>query len=179
MSSFGVRHINRMIFPRKKIIVCEDDLMHQMEIAEHLLKLFGRQSHVEVTFTSSGAAAASIINTLQHVSLIILDHDMPYGNGSDLITWLYTEHKHIPVITFSGIPENNAHMKKLMDNFKMQNYQFNKDDVIHGNADKIILEIIKQEEVKCGVEDQDGEAQVGDQDHTDALGVPGDVDQDC
>lgn len=172
MSSFGVRHINRLTFPKKKIIVCEDDLLHQVQIAQTLLKFLGRQSDVEVTFTSSGAAAASILNTLQHVVLIILDHDMPYGNGSDLITWLHANYKNIPIMTFSGIPENNEHMKKIMNNFKMKSYQFNKDQVIAGEANEIILSIINsQEERKCGAEDQVGEAQDGAQDHIEDHGV--------
>jgi len=76
---------------------------------------------------SGGASAASIIMT-EHVDAIILDHDMPYGNGSDLITWMHSNSKMIQIYTSSGIPQNNEHMKRLCDSFRIPCVMTSKND---------------------------------------------------
>ncbi len=48
---------------------------------------------------------------VQKVDLVLLDHDMPNGNGHNLIHWMAsTGRQNVPVLTFSGIHENNVRM---------------------------------------------------------------------
>jgi CheY-like chemotaxis protein len=142
---FQKRHHNRRVFPKYKILVCEDDLLNQSLIAARFASILDNQGLVEVTFVPGAVDAASIISNNQDRTLcILLDHDMPYGNGSDLIEWMTANSINIPVITFSGIPENNEHMAKLLKKGEFRHWYFSKWDVIGGFADQIIFNMVTQ-----------------------------------
>jgi CheY-like chemotaxis protein len=134
---FQFRHHNRIGYPQRHILVCEDNLNCQRDILEHFLKIFDPQGIVQFSVVPGGVAAASIISSVK-VDVILLDHDMPEGNGADLLAWLKEKGLTIPVITFSGIPQNNAHMMTLG-----ATHMFNKGDVINGAADAIIKGILE------------------------------------
>ncbi len=138
MANFSLRHINRLQFPDKAILVCEDDIHNQKRILNRLHQLFHAQGLVEIYAVPSGIAAAVILQALKHIKLILLDHDMPYGNGTDLINWMSEFHYKNHVITFSGIPENNVNMSRLLSMNSINYHQFNKEEVIAGEADEII-----------------------------------------
>ena len=128
--------VGRLGMPTKNILVCEDNLINQSNIAKHFRDIFPQENDIEVSYVSGGLAAASIIQNIK-VDLIILDHDMPNGTGPDLQKWMDSEGHKIPVITFSGAPTNNDHMMGLGADHK-----FMKQDVIAGAADKLIKEIL-------------------------------------
>lgn len=123
---------NRSVFPQKHVLICEDNLNNQRRILQHFEDVFENEGLVQFSVVP-GALAASKIMTDCGVDLIILDHDMPNGNGSDLLIWMTRNNHQIPVITFSGIPQNNVHMMNLG-----ATYHFHKQAVIEGKADGII-----------------------------------------
>ena len=127
---FHTRHINRLQFPSKHIVVCEDDIDNQVKMVQSLRKFFPPQGDVQIDFVCSAMGAAAIVSNMK-VNLIILDHDMPYGSGSELIRFLKETGKTIPVITASGIPENNTNMKKLGDDLGYPVHEFHKEDVFN------------------------------------------------
>lgn len=129
---FQARSQNRQEFPDKHILICEDDLDNQIVIAIHLRRSFSPQGRVQFSFVSGSMAAAGIISWCS-VDLVILDFDMPQGNGADLMRWLQNTSKRIPVITFSEIEENNDLLSSLGATNK-----FSKQEVLQGKADSVI-----------------------------------------
>lgn len=129
-------HHNRIDMPTKHILVCDDVTLQQARLAAHLAEILPHEGFVQTSFVP-GAIMASAIIEKTPIDLIILDHDMPYGSGPDLLKWLTERELNIPVITFSGIPVNNDHLMNLG-----AAYKFQKDEVINGFADEIIQRII-------------------------------------
>jgi hypothetical protein len=62
---------------------------------------------------------------------------MPEGNGADLLQWMRNYGVNIPIITFSGIPQNNEIMISLGATHK-----FEKCQVLTGAADQLILSLL-------------------------------------
>lgn len=142
---FTTIHWNRWLFPTKHVLVCEDDIAQQARIAAKLSNLFSPQGKVQVSFVPGAMAAAGVILARPGLvpDLILLDHDMPYGTGPELVRWLrglVEPYSKIPIITFSGIPENNDRLMAAGADHK-----FRKDDVIDGAADEIIWKILGPE----------------------------------
>lgn len=135
--NFNFRHINRALYPTKHILICEDNLYNQSAIANHFGNIFGAEHLVQCSFVSGSLAASSILSYCQ-VDLILLDHDMPHGNGTDLLNWMKNTGNKTPVITFSGIPQNNISMMQ-----NGANHLFGKRDVINGDADELIKKILE------------------------------------
>lgn len=124
---------NRAKFPNKHVLICEDDLGQQKRITEYFASILEHQGNVICSFVPSAIMAIAILNSCQ-VDLIILDRDMPWGNGDYIVQWAKGK---IPIITFSGSDDNN--------NFLMErgaNYKFGKEDVINGLATKLIKGIL-------------------------------------
>lgn len=122
--------------PVRHVLVCEDDLDNQGRAVDHFRRTFEPQGEVVFSVVSGGAAAAGVIE-FSDVHLVILDHDMPFGNGADLLRWMRSSGKAIPVVTFSGIPENNQRMVELG-----AAHCFTKHSVLSGEADALIREIL-------------------------------------
>lgn len=144
MSDFTLRHVARIDFPDKHIVICEDDILCQYEIMKHFNDIFERQGKVRITLLSGTVELAKIMSTndsIYGIDLIVLDHDLPFGNGTDLLNWMNKKCTyHIPIITFSGQPRNNENMMKLG-----ADYNFTKDEVTQGKADQIIKDILFKE----------------------------------
>lgn len=138
--TFQLRHINRYHFPQKHIMVCEDDLDNQIIITKKLKEIFPNQGLIDFNFVSGGIAAASILNNLPHIA-ILLDHDMPYGNGADLITWMKENNRITPIITFSGIDYNNDNMEMMLKQYNMPYHKFSKYEVFDGKADDVLRKL--------------------------------------
>jgi CheY-like chemotaxis protein len=140
---FQLRHINRISFPKKHILICEDDLNNQVLAAGAMRRVFDAQGEVVFSFVSGGVAAAAIMMA-QQVDLVLLDHDMPIGNGIDLITWMAEADRKIPIITFSGIPQNNANMTEAAKTAGIEVFTYGKFDVIAGWADGTMVSILRR-----------------------------------
>lgn len=137
---FTRKLVNRLTMPTKHVVVCEDDLNAQRLISSHLHDILGCQGHVQVSFVPGAEMAAAIIERGIPVDLVLLDHDMPYGDGSEFLTWLKVMGllDQIKVITFSGIRYNN---ERMLSNGA--HVYFMKDEVIGGLGDTLILEHLK------------------------------------
>lgn len=136
--------VNRLTFPLKHIVVCEDALDNQARIAEKLHTLFGCQGHVQVSFVPGGEMAAAILKAGIPVDAILLDHDMPYGSGSDLLAWMKANGfaEKVKVLTFSGIPQNNDLMMKNGADYLF----WYKHEVMDGVADDLLRELTSVKE---------------------------------
>lgn len=133
---FTYRHHNRLVYPTKHILIVEDIIDNQKQILDHFRSIFESDGLVQISIVPGAIHAASIMHTSK-IDLIILDHDLPEGNGSDLLTWMKNKNFTVPVITFSGIPYNNQHMINLGATHK-----FEKHEVISGKADELIKQIL-------------------------------------
>lgn len=137
MRNYTKRQINRFNMPEKSILVVEDCLLQQARFAAYFLGLFGHQSNVFVNFCSNAIDADSLVFSDHPPVLIILDHDLQWGNGVELITKMIDSKLSIPIITASGIPANNTRMMSFG-----ATHEFYKDEIIRGEASKLILSII-------------------------------------
>jgi CheY-like chemotaxis protein len=133
---FQFRHHNRMVYPQKHLMVVEDIIHNQKRVLDHFHSIFDSDGIVQLSLVPGSLAAAAMIKTLK-IDLIILDHDLPEGNGTDLLNWMKTNNVNIPVITFSGIPYNNQHMGNLG-----AAHVFQKEEVISGKTDDLIKSIL-------------------------------------
>ena len=143
---FQFRHIGRPTYPQKHILIVEDTITHQIDILKHLGTIFEHQGIVQLSVVPGALAAASIIGSGLKIDVIILDHDLPEGNGSDLMLWMKERGLTIPVITFSGIPQNNNYMMSLG-----ATHNFGKGEVICGMADGVIKAILGLNEKNVGI----------------------------
>lgn len=134
--SFTSRHHNRLVFPYKHLLIVEDIINNQKRVLDHFHSVFDSDGAVQISIVAGAKAAAAIIEQCS-IDLIILDHDLPEGNGTDLLNWMREKSIKIPVITFSGIPHNNSHMSTLG-----ATYEFHKEEVINGMADNLIKQIL-------------------------------------
>lgn len=135
---FPERPWNISEMPRKHVLVCEDTLVGQARMATHFANESYPHGKVYVTYAPCAEIAAAVIEAMP-VHLLILDHDMPYGNGTDLLLWLKDRDAPHPfVITFSGIPQNNVNMQAIHPPAN----RFTKEEVISGKADDLIRRIL-------------------------------------
>lgn len=147
---FQFRHINRRHFPRKYVLVVEDDLENQVRFATWATARFEGQGDVQFDFVTSAISAALILHQL-NPHLIILDHDLPYGNASDLLAWMANNgKKDIPIITASGIPHNNQHMVKVCEEYGLEVYHFQKPQVFFGDADHVVRQLLLKDKPLIG-----------------------------
>lgn len=133
---------NRMTFPDRHVLVCEDNLGQQARAAGLFLRLFGDQGRVQVSFVPGGLQAAAVLS-VSKVDLLLLDHDMPNGNGRALLDWM-VDHSfsQVPVITFSGIDENNRRMTAASGHRFSSFFTKNKEEVLTGAADDVLRHVL-------------------------------------
>ncbi len=137
---FSRQLINRLRMPEKHVLVCEDVIKNKADIAVHMQGLFAHEGEVQASFVCGAEAAAAVLSCTT-VDLILLDHDMPYGNGPELLEWMKDRGCKVPVITFSGISSNNDHLVLYG-----ARYRFSKSEVISGAADRLIKELLNLKE---------------------------------
>lgn len=137
---FTNRLVNRKTFPTQHVIVCEDDLNVQAQISAKFAQMFDGQGYVQVSYVPGAVQAAAVI-LRAGMELILLDHDMPFGNGIDLLAWLkssgFPPGPRFPVITFSGIEANNDALMAAG-----ATHRFSKSSVLEGAADEAILKAV-------------------------------------
>lgn len=139
---FTKRLVNRLTFPTKHVLIVEDDIEQQRNLLGVFQRLFGAQGHVQVGVAPGGymAQANYFLGDLVP-DLILLDHDLPIGNGPEFLESYFRKDMNIrrcPILTASGIPSNND---RLME--AGANYKFTKAEIIEGKADDLLLELLK------------------------------------
>lgn len=140
---FPTRHHNRRVLPTRHVLVCEDILAQQARVAAHLSTILEHEGAVEVSLVSGALAAWSVLCS-RGADVVILDRDMPHGNGDDLLLAMGGDPglRRVPVITFSGIPGNNSAMRALGESVGLRVHEFDKESVIGGAADELIRSIV-------------------------------------
>ena len=103
-------------YPRKHIIVVDDDTEQLMQMKEHLKEFY------EVTLAVSANNLFKYLEKYK-VDLILLDYLMPEMDGPTVLTRLreFKEYKDIPVIFLTGVSEKETVVKTLVD-LKPQGY---------------------------------------------------------
>lgn len=117
---FSTTLVNRLQFPVAYVMVVEDDMMHQKMWMDKLSGIFKPQGEVIVTLVPTADMAYSIIKyrvdrelSCSLPTMLILDHDLQWGNGRELIIGLRSLGVSCPLFLSSGIDANNANMEKL------------------------------------------------------------------
>lgn len=133
---FTRKLVNRLTMPVKHVLVCEDVIRNQARLAAHFESLFDHEGPVQVSFVCGAEAGAAVLTSME-VDLILLDHDMPCGDGAELLKWMKSRQCTIPVITFSGGSQNNDQL--IRDGAA---HRFEKSEVIRGDADGLIKQLL-------------------------------------
>lgn len=140
---FDFIHRNRLHFPDRCVMICEDDLMHQVQLMHLMNNIFPRQGKTDIVQLPSGLMAAQCLAVMERVEvmdvkLVILDHDMPIGNGSNLLDWMYENKIKVPVMTASGIADNNDHMLQKCKELEIECIHTDKFRIIRGDHNRDI-----------------------------------------
>lgn len=117
---FTTTLINRLEYPTKYIMVVEDDIDHQKLWMEKLSTIFKPQGDTVIVMAPTADIAYAIIeNRVEYMTypslpeILILDHDLQWGNGRELINAMKSLGVSCPLFLSSGIDENNVKMKQL------------------------------------------------------------------
>ena len=132
----AIQHINRIAFPDKWCLILEDDMDYQRKFIEEVQEVFGPQGKMLCVCAPSALWAIKLFSEstsllektsddmgMQFPTFIILDHDMPYGNAQDFLEFYRLNNLKIPVLTASGIAQNNDVMMQ-----KGATYRYMKSD---------------------------------------------------
>lgn len=106
----------RVEFPRRHILVVDDDPEQLVQIREHL------QEFYDTTLVGSGKSVVKYLDRFQ-TDLILLDYLMPEMDGPAVLKELrrYPEYKDIPVIFLTGVSERDTVVKTITE-LKPQGY---------------------------------------------------------
>ena len=114
------RHINRLEFPDKWGLILEDDVTWQVNFLSFLKERFGDQSK----WMFLACPAPSLVSYKdKEPSFILLDHDMPWGNGPEFMEQRLKFPT--PVCAVSGIPANNQRLMELGASFTAKKGDWN------------------------------------------------------
>jgi len=106
----------RAAFPRRHILVVDDDPEQLVQIREHL------QEFYETTLVGSGKGVLKYLDRFK-VDLILLDYMMPEMDGPAVLKELrsHKEYEDIPVIFLTGVTEKDVVVKTITE-LKPQGY---------------------------------------------------------
>jgi CheY-like chemotaxis protein len=114
---------NRAQWPKHHVIVCEDNLEAQSDFASLFARLFGPDGSVQVSFAPGAAQAICLLMQLP-VSLVIVDQDMPWGNGVSVVEMMKKFQPSVPVMTASGISANNVTLQTAGATHVLNKWEF-------------------------------------------------------
>ena len=113
---FEDNHRNRGVFPEKWILVVEDNIEMQAMLLNLIRKRYDSEKKMLATAVSTARHAAALLADpilVKRLHCILLDHDLQWGTGSELLQFLKQKDIKIPVCGISGIHHNNRHMKSI------------------------------------------------------------------
>lgn len=106
---------NRPQMPVRHVLIVEDDIDWQIEALKLFTRIYSGNGFVQCSVCCGGQPASSLLSySSAGLDLVLLDLDMPHGDGLEFLKWfrkgfpLDAKPAPIPVVTFSGIEENNA-----------------------------------------------------------------------
>jgi CheY-like chemotaxis protein len=92
-----------------RVLVCDDSAVERRGLAVYL-----RSAGYEVDETSDGEGAISALKR-QRVDLLLLDLQMPGGDGFEVLNYVHEHRQALPVILLTGLPPEQIQdrMEKL------------------------------------------------------------------
>jgi len=95
---------------RLREILLVDDNPLQLRVRKAVLQSGGFQVSVA---TSAADALAMLRSLSDRIGLVMTDHVMPDGSGSDLVRAIRGENDSLPIVVLSGLPEAIAEYEGL------------------------------------------------------------------
>lgn len=107
---------NRLTFPDRWFLVLEDDLSWQALFASKLGAILGPQGRYVGILAPSAVFGIASWHALRErnfaePSFILVDHDMPLGNGMEFMEWLAELPYEGKICAVSGVDQNNANLQ--------------------------------------------------------------------
>ena len=91
-------------------VLLVDDNPLQLKVREAVLRNAGFQ----VTIATTAVSALAILHTLaDRIGVVVTDHVMPQGSGSDLARSIRAKNNWLPIIVLSGLPEAEVEYRDL------------------------------------------------------------------
>jgi len=92
-----------------KVLLVDDNPL-QLKVREAVLRNAGFQ----VTIATTAVSALAILHTLaDRIGVVVTDHVMPQGSGSDLARSIRAKNNWLPIIVLSGLPEAEVEYRDL------------------------------------------------------------------
>lgn len=117
--------VNRLKFPNRWVMICEDDIEQQIGLLKFFADRYGHQGDVLTVICPSAIIAyatyAGLNKAIGEPIAILVDHDMPYGNGVELINAIKEAGYIGPFVAISGISENNDRLRAAGASFVARN----------------------------------------------------------
>ena len=116
MADFSLWRVNRLVFPTRWVLICEDDLDQQIVLLGFFRRRYGTQGEVLPIVVGSGVPGLGVYRAMKGIiepMAVLLDHDMPFGNGAELTVALRANGYKGPIIAMSGVAPNNGKMVSL------------------------------------------------------------------
>ena len=105
---------NRLTFPTRWVLVCEDSIDCQKGFLDFFMERYGHQGDVLVAVVPCAVMAVGLYQFAKSIvgepMVIMIDHDMPWGTGPETILYLRQLGYVGKIIAASGIPENNTRL---------------------------------------------------------------------
>ena len=102
---------NRLTFPTKWVLVCEDAIDCQKAFLDFFMERYGHQGDVLVAVAPCAIMAIGLYQFARTMvgepMAVVIDHDMPWGTGPEAISYLRQLGYAGKIIAASGIPQNN------------------------------------------------------------------------
>ena len=101
---------DRVVFPRRHVLVVDDEPEQLIQIREHL------QEFYETTLVGSGKGALNYLDRFK-VDLILLDYMMPEMDGPAVLKELRSrdEYRDIPVVFLTGVTERELVIRTITE----------------------------------------------------------------
>ena len=109
MTHFSIGLRNRIAMPSRHVLIVEDDHFHAYQWLEIFSRRYKREGDTVISVAASALAALEIPKH-HPVTFAIVDHDLQFGNGRELIKYWRDVGCTFPIAAASGIPQNNAIM---------------------------------------------------------------------
>lgn len=121
--------VNRKTMPTGWMLIVDDHPEWGATMLSELSRVFGPEGRVLFCVAPSAEHAAALLLLLgtQNLLHVFVDHDMPWGNGADLLRYLRTNvliETSVPITAMSGLKSNNDVLLTLG-----ANNAFRKDDL--------------------------------------------------
>ncbi len=133
---------NRPQMPIRHVLIVEDNISWQIEALRRLESLYKGDHFVQASVCCGGQPAASFLSFQNAgIDLVLLDYDMPHGDGVEFLRWFragYPSTATHPVLTFSEFEDNNTLLLH-----HGATHRGNKEKLVRGELDGLITSLLR------------------------------------